>query len=114
MTTKKPVISSLAAQLTRRTEQTEASALLWAMSVEERVVAMRNGTLSFAQCMEWARRAPRQIPLLDGEWEFIARDTPEVAEQRIVEGDSAPMSTTHDPAPGAFSAHLRVSRPRRA
>ncbi len=72
--------SDLGAQITRRTEQTEASALLWAMTVYERVVAMRNGTLSFAQCMEWARRAPGQIPLLEDEWEFIARDTPEVAE----------------------------------
>jgi len=85
MTNETSAAIDLAAQITRRTEQTEASALLWAMSVEERVVAMRNGTLSFAQCMEWARRAPGQIPLIDGEWEFIARDTPEVAEQPATE-----------------------------
>lgn len=61
MTNETSTAIDLAAQITRRTEQTEASALLWAMSVEERVVTMRNGTLSFAQCMEWARRAPGQI-----------------------------------------------------
>lgn len=88
MTPNTPATISLAAQLTRRTEQTEASALLWAMSVDERVVAMRNGTLSFAQCMEWARRAPGQVPLIDGEWEFIARDTPEVAEQLAARVDA--------------------------
>lgn len=79
--TERPTPPHLGTQLIRRTDKTEASRLLWAMSAEERVAAMRNGTLSFAQCMEWARKAPAQVPLLDGEWEFIARDTPEVADR---------------------------------
>jgi hypothetical protein len=59
----------------------QAKARLWAMSAEERVQAMRAGRLSLALCLHWASRRPREVPLLDGEWEFIAISTPpEVAD----------------------------------
>jgi hypothetical protein len=53
---------------------------LWAMSPQERVAAMRRGELNSLQLYEWARRAPREVPLLDGEFEFIAITTPEIAD----------------------------------
>ena len=54
----------------------EQSALLWAMSVEERVAAMRRGTLSLAQLTEWSSSCPHEVPLLGGEFEYIARFDP--------------------------------------
>ena len=58
----------------------EASERLWALSAEERVGAMRRGELSLGQLCEWARRRPHEVPLIDGEYEFIAVSTPEVLE----------------------------------
>ncbi|MGI8593500.1 MAG: hypothetical protein ACR2ML_03875 [Solirubrobacteraceae bacterium] len=58
----------------------EASERLWALSAQERVSAMRRGELSLQQLCEWARRRPEEVPRLDGEYEFIALTTPEVAE----------------------------------
>ena len=58
----------------------EASERLWALSAQERVSAMRRGELSLHQLCEWARRRPEEVPRLDGEYEFIALTTPEVAE----------------------------------
>jgi hypothetical protein len=57
------------------------SKALWAMSPQERVVAMRRGELNSLQLYEWASRAPHEVPLLNGEFEFIAITTPEVADR---------------------------------
>ncbi|HEX8086567.1 MAG TPA: hypothetical protein VF529_19930 [Solirubrobacteraceae bacterium] len=53
---------------------------LWAMTRAERVSAMRAGRLSLQQCCDWAARRPHEVPLVNGEFEFIARTTPEAAE----------------------------------
>lgn len=53
---------------------------LWRMTPTERVAAMRRGDLTMEQCCAWASRHPKQVPLLNGEWEFIAAYTPEVCE----------------------------------
>jgi hypothetical protein len=58
----------------------EASERLWALTAEERVVAMRRGELSLRQLCEWARRRPDEVPLVNGEYEFIALTTPEALE----------------------------------
>jgi hypothetical protein len=67
----------LAAQRERRKE---ASKALWSMSPEERERAMWKGELTGAQLYEWAKRAPHEVPLIDGEFAFIAAKTPEVAQ----------------------------------
>ena len=54
----------------------QAKDRLWAMTPEERVQAMRAGRLSLRQCLHWAACQPQEVPLLDGEWEFIAVATP--------------------------------------
>ena len=36
------------------------------------VAAMRRGELTIEQCCAWAARHPEQVPLLHGEFEFIA------------------------------------------
>ncbi len=58
----------------------EQKARLWAMTRDERVRAMRAGKLSLRLCLHWASRRPAEVPLLDGEFEFIAIHTPEAAE----------------------------------
>jgi hypothetical protein len=53
---------------------------LWKMTVSQRINAMRDGKLSLEQCSAWAARYPEQVPLLNGEFEYLAAFTPEVAE----------------------------------
>ncbi len=53
---------------------------LWSMTPTERVTAMRAGRLSLDQLSQWAARRPHEVPLLNGEFEFIAIYTPEVAD----------------------------------
>lgn len=53
---------------------------LWALTRDERVQAMRRGELTWAQLFAWARRAPDEVPLVNGEFAFIAAFTPEAAE----------------------------------
>jgi hypothetical protein len=53
---------------------------VWRMTPNERIAAMRRGELSMEQCCAWAARYPRQVPLINGEWEFIAAYMPEVGE----------------------------------
>ena len=53
---------------------------LWAMSPSERVAAMRRGELNLLQCAAWAARYPDQVPLLNGEFEYLAAFTPEACE----------------------------------
>ena len=51
------------------------------MTHDERCAAMYAGELTMRQCFAWARRAPTDIPVLDGEFWFIAIHTPEVADR---------------------------------
>ena len=53
---------------------------LWRITPNELIAAMRRGSLSMEQCCAWAARYPREIPLINGEWEFIAAYMPEVCE----------------------------------
>jgi hypothetical protein len=53
---------------------------LWRMTPNERNAAMRRGDLSMEQCCAWAARYPHQVPLINGEFEFLAAHTPEVGE----------------------------------
>jgi hypothetical protein len=61
-------------------ELEEAKRRQWAMTPEKRVQAMRAGQLSLRLCLHWASRCPDEVPLLNGEWEFIAISRPEVAD----------------------------------
>jgi hypothetical protein len=54
-------------------------AWLWELTPSERVAAMRAGALTLAQCAAWASRYPEQVPLVNGEFEYIALRQPEVA-----------------------------------
>jgi hypothetical protein len=53
---------------------------LWQMTPSQRVAAMRRGELTLEQCSAWAARHPEQMPLLAGEFEYLAALTPEVCE----------------------------------
>jgi len=65
--------------LDRALDQRDASRPLdiWALTPEERVQALYDGKLTFRQCFDWAARAPREIPRVNGEFIFIACRTPE-------------------------------------
>jgi hypothetical protein len=58
----------------------ELSRELWAMTPAQRQAAMWAGELSGGQLMEWAKRAPKEVPLIENEFAFLAANTPEVAE----------------------------------
>jgi len=53
---------------------------LWQMSAEQRIAAMRRGELTREQLAAWSARHPEQVPLLNGEWEWIAAKMPEACE----------------------------------
>jgi len=67
----------LSRTVTERAARLEA---LWRMTPNERIAAMRRGDLTMEQCCAWAARYPQQVPLLNGEFEFIAAYRPEVCE----------------------------------
>lgn len=50
---------------------------LWQMTPAQRVAAMRRGKLTLEQCAAWAARYPEQVPLVNGEFEYITTFTPE-------------------------------------
>jgi hypothetical protein len=54
--------------------------VLWEMTPAQRQMAMWRGELSEHQLYEWAKRAPKEVPLINDEFAFIALSTPEVAE----------------------------------
>jgi hypothetical protein len=64
----------------RRADNAEHSHALWQMTVEQRVGAMRRGELTPSQLWEWAKQRPDEVPLLNGEFEFVAIFTPEAAD----------------------------------
>ena len=53
---------------------------LWKMTASQRINAMRKGELSLEQCAAWAARYSEQVPLLNGEFEYLTAFTPEVAD----------------------------------
>lgn len=65
----------------------EARRKLWHMTPAQRVEAMWAGQLSWDQLFAWARRAPNEVPLVNGEFAFIALSTPEASEAEPSTGD---------------------------
>jgi hypothetical protein len=47
---------------------------------EGRLAAYRHGEVDLDACRLWAASYPREVPLLNGEFEFLAVKTPEVCE----------------------------------
>jgi hypothetical protein len=50
------------------------------MSVAERIAAMVAGELTYRECCYWAQIAPEEVPLVNGEFAFLACFEPEAAE----------------------------------
>jgi hypothetical protein len=73
-------VSATPAWLRRDPTRDEQSRALWSMTPTERASSMRAGRLTLRQCCEWAARRPHEVPLLNGEFEFIAAHMPEVAD----------------------------------
>ena len=59
---------------------------LWAMTLHERIAAMRAGRLTYQQLCHWSAHRPDQVPRLStgsggtGEFEWIAIFEPSIAE----------------------------------
>lgn len=66
----------------RRAERARAGRLrpMWQMTPRQRIAAMRRGQLTYEQLAAWSSRRPEQVPLLNGEFEWIAARMPEVCE----------------------------------
>ena len=58
----------------------DESRALWAMSRSERIAAMWRSQLTIRQLSQWSSRAPHEVPLLGGEFAWIAIRTPEWTE----------------------------------
>jgi hypothetical protein len=58
----------------------ERRATLRRLGRHGRLAAYRRGEFDFQACCLWASRYPDEVPLLNGEFEFIARTMPEVCE----------------------------------
>lgn len=55
----------------------ERQRAFWRLSASERVALMRAGELTIPECCRWAARAAHEVPIVNGEFEFIAAFTPE-------------------------------------
>jgi hypothetical protein len=64
----------------QRPDVCDAYRALWAMTRDERIAAMWRGELSLRQLCKWSSRAQHEVPLLGGEFAWIAMRTPEWAE----------------------------------
>lgn len=73
--------AELARQVRLAPTNRERAAALGRMSRDERLAAYRRGEWGLDACCLWASRYPREVPLLNGEFEFIAIKTPEVCER---------------------------------
>ncbi len=49
----------------------ERLARMWAMTPAQRRHAAQTGRLTLGEMLAWARRAPKEIPVVDGDWFFI-------------------------------------------
>lgn len=58
----------------------EGRSQLWAMSAAQRVAAMHRGELSLDQLAAWSRARPDEVPLVNGEFAWIALSMPEAAD----------------------------------
>jgi hypothetical protein len=77
MQTAEATAERLAARHAAQQQETHA---LWAMTAEQRRTAMHHGELTQRQLLQWASRRPKEVPLINGEFAFIAALTPEVAD----------------------------------
>lgn len=53
---------------------------LWAMNRAQRIDAMWNSQLTLQELAHWSSHAPHEVPLLGGEFAWIAMRTPDWAE----------------------------------
>jgi hypothetical protein len=72
--------SATAAGLKLPATPAERDRMFWRLSRTERVALMRCGQLTLAECCRWAACAPQEVPVVNGEFEFISAFTPEATE----------------------------------
>jgi hypothetical protein len=82
-----PTLTNAAGQSTetrsgrhQRPDPSDEYRALWAMTRDERIAAMWRGELTTRQLCQWSSRAQHEVPLLGGEFAWIAMRTPEWVE----------------------------------
>jgi hypothetical protein len=65
--------------LTVDPERTER---MWAMSPAARLLAARRGDFTLGELLKWASRAPHEVPMVNGEFAFIALLTADADAER--------------------------------
>jgi hypothetical protein len=88
----------------------EQKARLWAMTRDERIRAMYAGKLSLRLCLHWASRTPHEVPLIDGEWAFVATHLADVADRRADQRRRVLQSLVRCPPREARGEHRPRSR----
>lgn len=63
-----------------RTARGERRAVLKQLGRDGRIAAYRGNEFDLATCCVWAAVYPNEVPLLNGEFDFIARTMPEMCE----------------------------------
>ena len=63
----------------QRPDRGDAYRALWAMTRDERIAAMWRRELTVRQLCQWSSRAQHEVPLLGGEFAWIAMRTPDWA-----------------------------------
>jgi hypothetical protein len=53
---------------------------MWKMTADERVAAMRRGELTIEQLAAWSACRPDELPIVNGEFEWLVMFTPEACE----------------------------------
>ena len=74
-----PKVTELPA-LALPTSAQERRQMIWRLSPRERVALMRTGEMTLKECCQWAARAPHEVAIVNGEFEFIVAFTPEACE----------------------------------
>ena len=81
---------------------------MWALSPAERVAAAQRGQFTLGEMLRWASRAPAgEVPLVDGEFFFIAALSPDVDEdsprdaQAFWDGEYTPVPQPMSRPPAA-------------
>jgi hypothetical protein len=56
----------------RLTVDRERIERMWGMGLAARLLAARRGDFTLGELLKWASRAPHEVPLVNGEFAFIA------------------------------------------
>ena len=72
MPTSKPTTRTAIPRVASLTIDEDRLDRMWRMSPDERCAAARRGEFSLGEMLKWASRCPHEVPIVNGEFFFIA------------------------------------------